>query len=180
MEAEPAPEPTTEPAAAPTTTPDTEQLAPVSVTESTAPSSDSAVDGTASDSAEPEQDDKSDVNDGIDGITREIAFPVLGPVRYSDDFGACRDACARHHKGNDMLGVRMQPLLAAVDGTVTKINLQSKDISGASIRITGDDGWYYGYYHVNNDMPGTDDGQATSEWQVEPGLSVGSRVRAVR
>ena len=77
-----------------------------------------------------------------------------------------------------MLGVRMQPLLAAVDGTVTKISLENQGISGVSIRITGDDGWYYSYFHVNNDTPGTDDGQATSEWQVEPGLSVGSRVRA--
>ena len=150
----------------------------MSVTESPAPSSESAVDGEASQSAEPVQDDESDVNDGIDGITREIAFPVLGPVRYSNDFGACRDGCARHHKGNDLLGVRMQPLLAAVDGTVTKISLANQGISGATIRITGDDGWYYSYFHVNNDTPGTDDGQATSEWQVEPGLSVGSRVRA--
>ena len=77
-----------------------------------------------------------------------------------------------------MVGVRMQPLLAAVDGTVTKISLENQGISGVSIRITGDDGWYYSYYHVNNDTPGTDDGQATPEWQVEPGLSVGSRVRA--
>jgi hypothetical protein len=124
------------------------------------------------------QDDETDVNDGIDGITREIAFPVLGPVRYSNDFGACRDGCARHHQGNDMLGVRMQPLLAAVDGTVTKISLENQGISGVAIRITGDDGWYYNYFHVNDDTPGTDDGQSTPEWQVAPGLSVGSRVRA--
>jgi hypothetical protein len=72
----------------------------------------------------------------------------------------------------------MQPLLAAVDGTVTKISLANQGISGATIRITGDDGWYYSYFHVNNDTPGTDDGRATSEWQVEPGLAVGSRVHA--
>ena len=72
----------------------------------------------------------------------------------------------------------MQPLLAAVDGTVTKISLDDQGISGDTIRITGDDGWYYNYFHVNNDTPGTDDGHATPEWQVEPGLTVGSRVRA--
>jgi len=115
---------------------------------------------------------------GIDGITRPIAFPVLGPVRYSNDFGACRDGCARHHQGNDMIGVRMQPLLAAVDGTVTLLRYESVGISSVTIRITGDDGWYYNYFHVNNDTPGTDDGHATHEWQITPGLTVGSRVRA--
>jgi murein DD-endopeptidase MepM/ murein hydrolase activator NlpD len=170
---DPASEPTAESAPAPTTPPSAEHLPPAVGTESPAPSSTSAVD-EASLPEQPAQDD----GEGIDGITRPIAFPVLGPVRYSNDFGACRDGCARHHKGNDMIGVRMQPLLAAVDGTVTKISLENQGISGVSIRITGDDGWYYGYYHVNNDTPGSDDGRATTEWQVQPGLSVGSRVRA--
>ena len=124
---------------------------------------------------DPAPDDETD--DGIDGVTREIAFPILGPVSYGNDFGACRDDCARHHKGNDILGVRMQPLLAAVDGTLTDFS-PDHGISGVSIKVTGDDGWYYGYYHVNNDTPGTDDGNATPEWQLAPGLTVGSRVRA--
>jgi hypothetical protein len=46
------------------------------------------------------------------------------------------------------------------------------------ITITGADGWYYNYFHVNNDTPGTDDGAAGPEWRVSPGLTVGSRVRA--
>ncbi len=65
---------------------------------------------------------------GIDGITRAITFPVLGPVSYSNDWGACRDGCARHHQGTDILGVRMQPLLAAVDGTVTRVRLENAGI----------------------------------------------------
>ncbi len=115
--------------------------------------------------------------DGIDGITRPISFPVLGPVRYANDFGACRDGCARHHQGNDIIGVRMQPLLAAIDGTITMIR-NEQGIAGVGIRVTGDDGWYVNYFHVNNDTPGTDDGQANLEWQVSPGLAVGSRVHA--
>ncbi len=114
---------------------------------------------------------------GIDGITRHIAFPVLGPVQYSNGWGACRDGCARHHEGTDMLGVRMQPLLAAVDGTITNIRTES-GISGNGITVTGADGWYYNYFHVNNDTPGTDDGAAGPEWVVSPGLTVGSHVRA--
>ena len=91
-------------------------------------------------------------------VTRPIAFPVLGPVRYSNDWGACRDGCARRHQGTDMLGVRMQPLLAAVDGTVTRIRYENAGTAGAVITVTGADGWYYNYFHVNNDTPGTDDG----------------------
>jgi Peptidase family M23 len=176
---EPATPPTTEPAVTPPTLPDRElpHRAPAIETESPAPSTEPAAD-PASAAEQPAEDDEPVEADGIDGITRPIAFPVLGPVQYGNDFGACRDGCARHHQGNDMIGVRMQPLLAAVDGTVTKISLDNKGISGVSIRVTGDDGWYYNYFHVNNDTPGTDDGQATPEWQVEPGLTVGSRVRA--
>jgi hypothetical protein len=131
-------------------------------------------------------DDVDDVDDvdeldapiGIDGITRGITFPVLGPVSYSNDWGACRDGCARHHQGTDILGVRMQPLLAAVDGTVTRVRLADAGIAGVVISLTGDDGWYYNYFHVNDDTPGTDDGLAGEEWQISPGLAVGSRVRA--
>src|SRR5690606_36480765 len=37
-------------------------------------------------------------------------------------------------------------------------------------------GWFYVYLHVNNDTPGTDDGQATFEQAFVPGLAVGQRV----
>ena len=36
------------------------------------------------------------------------------------------------------------------------------------ITVTGADGWYYNYFHVNDDTPGTDDGAAGPEWQVAP------------
>jgi murein DD-endopeptidase MepM/ murein hydrolase activator NlpD len=171
---EPAPAPTTPPAAPPTTEPAPPTTHPAPAPHVPPPAS------TPPSTTTPPADDVPPVDDapGIDGITRTIAFPVLGPVRYSNDFGACRDGCARHHKGNDMLGVRMQPLLAAVDGTLSKAYLVNQGIAGVQLRVTGDDGWYYNYIHVNNDTPGTDDGRATPEWQLAPGLTVGSRVRA--
>ena len=113
-----------------------------------------------------------------DGIVRPIAFPVLGPVRYGNGWGNCRDGCARRHIGTDMIGVRMQPLLAAVDGTITRIRYENEGTAGVVITITGADGWYYNYFHVNNDTPGTDDGAAGPAWQVSPQLTVGSPVRA--
>ena len=53
-----------------------------------------------------------------------------------------------------MIGVRMQPLLAAVDGTITRIRYENEGTAGVVITITGADGWYYNYFHVNNDTPG--------------------------
>jgi Peptidase family M23 len=126
---------------------------------------------------EADHPDQPATADGIDGITRPIAFPVLGTVQYANGWGDCRDGCARRHVGTDMLGVRMQPLLAAVDGTITRIQTDA-GISGNGITVTGADGWYYNYFHVNNDTPGTDDGLAAPHWQVSPKLTVGSRVRA--
>ena len=169
-EPEPAPEPTV-PAADPEPEPEPETPAPDVTTDP-----DPVPPSSPSDPA-PAGPDTPAATPGIDGITRHIAFPVLGPVRYSNDFGACRDGCARHHQGNDLLGVRMQPLLAAVDGTITNIRTES-GISGNGITVTGADGWYYNYFHVNNDTPGTDDGAAGPEWVVSPGLTVGSHVRA--
>ena len=111
-------------------------------------------------------------------VVRPIAFPVLGSVNYGNDWGNCRDGCARRHQGTDMIGVRMQPLLAAVDGTVTRIRYENVGTAGTVISITGADGWYYNYFHVNNDTPGTDDGLAGHEWQISPQLTVGSTVKA--
>ena len=85
---------------------------------------------------------------------------MLGTVQYANGWGDCRDGCARRHQGTDMIGVRMQPLLAAVDGTVTPIRYENAGTAGNVITITGADGWYYNYFHVNNDTPGTDDGLA--------------------
>jgi murein DD-endopeptidase MepM/ murein hydrolase activator NlpD len=113
-----------------------------------------------------------------DGSYRSLVFPVLGPVTYADGWGDCRDGCERSHVGTDIIGVQMQPLLAAVDGTITRVSPVSTGISGVAISITGPDGWRYNYFHANNDTPGTDDGTALQAWEIAPGLEVGSTVRA--
>jgi len=72
------------------------------------------------------------------------------------------------------MGRKMQPLVAAVDGTVVVLRHEA---SGNSLYIRGDDGWYYDYLHINNDTPGTDDGANRFAHAFAPGLAVGSRVR---
>jgi hypothetical protein len=115
---------------------------------------------------------------------RLIAFPVLGPVTYSDDYGDCRDDCARFHQGNDLIGVKMQPLLSAVDGVVTAIH-EDEGIHGIGVTITDDDGWSYMYLHVNNDAPGdvnlndpAADRALLARWHMPTAITVGASVRA--
>lgn len=109
---------------------------------------------------------------------RPIVFPVIGPVRYTDTFGACRDGCTRTHKGVDIFGDKLSPLVAAADGTVVAIRRSALTRAGNEITIRDDEGWYYLYLHLNNDSPGTDDGANPQSWIVASRLKVGMRVRA--
>jgi murein DD-endopeptidase MepM/ murein hydrolase activator NlpD len=110
---------------------------------------------------------------------RAISFPVAGPITYYDDWGACRGGadCPRRHIGNDLIGRRLQPLLAATDGVVTHLVLDHPT-AGWGLVITDAQGWDYRYYHVNNDTPGTDDGAAPAQWRLAPGITEGSTVTA--
>ena len=98
---------------------------------------------------------------GAAPVVKPIVFPVDGTVTYTDTFGACRDGCARTHEGQDLMGKKMLPLLAAVDGVVHRVMFNNTSSGGNSVTIKAADGWTYHYLHVNNDTPGTDDGQAT-------------------
>lgn len=123
---------------------------------------------------------------------REIRFPVLGPVMYRNDWGECRDGeiapsgmsaaeattCPRHHAGNDLFGVKLQPLLAAVDGTITEL-LDEEGKAGNGVAIEGADGWTYHYFHMNNDTPSSkNDGANAWVWRYAPDVRVGATVRA--
>ena len=77
-----------------------------------------------------------------------------------------------------MLGTRMLPLVAAVNGTVTSLRDDSSGSTGNMITITDDDGWSVIYMHVNNDTPGTDDNANRREHAFAPGIAAGVRVTA--
>ena len=118
-----------------------------------------------------------DVNDPANqGPSRAITFPVIGPVQYSDTYGAPRSG-DRTHAGQDLMGSKMQELVAASDGTVTYLTIPEAPY-GYMLTITDDEGWSYHYIHINNDTPGTDDGQASPEHVFAPGIERGARVEA--
>jgi hypothetical protein len=110
---------------------------------------------------------------------REMTFPVVGPVSYSDTWGACRGGgCRRSHKGADLFGAKLAPLVAAADGVIVSVRRTAATTAGNKIVIEDDEGWRYVYFHLNNDTPGTDDGANPQAWIIANRLRVGDRVEA--
>jgi hypothetical protein len=109
---------------------------------------------------------------------KPIVFPVDGTVTYTDTFGACRGTnCERRHEGQDLMGKKMMPLLAAVDGTVDRVVFNNTSSGGNSVTIKAADGWTYHYIHVNNDTPGTDDAKATRGQAFPANIVAGATVK---
>ncbi len=107
--------------------------------------------------------------------TKDITFPVAGSVSWTDTYGACRDGCTRRHEGQDLIGSKLQKLVACVDGTIVSLKYGS---TGNALYLRSDsDGWYYAYLHINNDSPGTDDGANPYGWAFASGIAQGVRVR---
>ncbi len=109
---------------------------------------------------------------------REITFPAIGDVHFTDTYGAPRSG-GRTHEGVDILGEKMTPLVAAVDGTVSWMRHDAaNNLSGNMLTITDADGWKYHYIHINNDTPGTDDGANRYDEAFGPGIEEGATVQA--
>jgi hypothetical protein len=105
---------------------------------------------------------------------RTIIFPVIGKVTYYDDFGVPRSG-GRLHEGQDLMGKKMLPLVAAVDGTIINVNYPEESW-GYSVTIKDSDGYTYHYIHMNNDTPGTDDGQGDGMNAYAPDVKEGNKV----
>ncbi len=97
-----------------------------------------------------------------DGALYRITFPVqadhIDDVYWSDTWGAARSG-GRSHIGVDIMGSRMIPLVAANDSVVTWGEFDNA--GGNIVRLRDTNGWEYQYIHINNDTPGTDDGNAS-------------------
>ncbi|MEN9557875.1 MAG: hypothetical protein RL141_244 [Candidatus Parcubacteria bacterium] len=105
---------------------------------------------------------------------RTITFPTETTVTFTEDFGDGRSG-GRLHEGNDLMGRKMMPLYAAVDGTVRSIN-SPEETWGYAVTLRDSEGWTYHYLHINNDMPGTDDGAGGEVNAYAPGIARGVNV----
>lgn len=101
-------------------------------------------------------------------VSYSLVFPVQGSNNFGDHFWANRGSGVHH--AVDVMAPKMTPIVAVASGTIQWVGRNC-----CSLRIKHDDGWSSGYIHMNNDTPGTDDGQG---WGIAPGLQSGSRVSA--
>ncbi len=126
--------------------------------------------------------------------TAEVAFPVLGPTRLAaPDCGDAQDVaenagstgspaeieaaglCAEEAPGI-VFGVKMQPVLAVVDGVITDV----RNVPGDTISVTITDatGRSFVLAGFNDDTPGTNDGAAPDHLRLSALAVVGQSVRA--
>jgi len=107
-----------------------------------------------------------------------LTFPVNGPASFTDSFYSARST-GQHH-AQDLMSSKMIPVVAAAAGTVRYVNYSRNpnDLNPercCTLVLDHDDGWASWYIHLNNDTPGTDDGQG---WGIADGILPGVHVAA--
>lgn len=105
---------------------------------------------------------------------RPIVFPTDASLTVDDNYGVDRSG-GRVHEGIDIMGPKLTPLYAAVDGRIRHLNIP-EETWGYAIVLQDDEGYTYHYLHVNNDTPGTDDGEGGEEHAYAPGIAEDVRV----
>lgn len=105
---------------------------------------------------------------------RAIEFPVEGDVTFTDDFGDPRSS-GRTHEGIDLMGKKMMPLLSVIDGVVSFI-VNPQAPWGYYLVLKDAENYTYHYVHINNDTPGTDDGNGGVQNAYAPGIEEGVSV----
>ena len=112
----------------------------------------------------------------VRGVPARIIFPIVGRVRYSDDFGDPRPGGT--HQGNDILARRQAPVVAVEAG---KVGFWTDSASaGCMLYLHGRSGTMYEYIHLNNDLTHGNDnrGSCVDGVAYAPGLKDGAHVRA--
>ena len=112
-----------------------------------------------------------------DLVEYDLAFPVHGDHHFTDWFWSRRSGGIHH--AQDIMADKLTPVVAAADGTIRQVNWSSGSTVIAdrccSLVLAHDDGWQSRYIHLNNDTPGTDDGQG---WGIADGIVPGVHVTA--
>jgi len=105
-----------------------------------------------------------------------IRFPQLDEqTEFVDSWGAARSG-GRSHQGTDLMGTKMAPVVAVLDGVIDGMGRGPR--SGYYIRIDHGDDVSSWYMHLNNDTPGTDDRRGGPENAFAESLAVGDTVEA--
>jgi hypothetical protein len=110
------------------------------------------------------------------GVPDPFIFPVVGPYRYTNDFGDAR--AQGHHEGNDILAPKRSPVVAVEDGKIRFWTTSAR--AGCMLYLYGASGTTYLYIHLNNDVTMANDnrGKCAPGGSYWPGLKDGQRVVA--
>jgi hypothetical protein len=110
------------------------------------------------------------------GVPSPIIFPVVGPYRYTNDFGAARQQGS--HEGNDILAPKRSPVVAVEDGKIKFWTTSAR--AGCMLYLYGVSGTTYLYIHLNNDVTMANDnrGKCVAGGSYWPGLKDGAKVVA--
>jgi hypothetical protein len=91
------------------------------------------------------------------GTVPSILFPVVGPVKYYDDFGEPRGGI--RHQGNDLVGTKRTPVVAVEPGKVEYWT--TSRTAGCMLYLHGVSGTDYQYIHLNNDLTTRNDNRGS-------------------
>ena len=113
---------------------------------------------------------------GAAKVPVKIVFPVVGPVQYSDDFGAPR--AGGGHQGVDIMAPRKAWAVAAEAGKVKFWTTSAR--AGCMLYLYGQSGTTYLYIHLNNDLTAKNDnrGKCVAGTAYARGLKSGAKVAA--
>jgi peptidoglycan LD-endopeptidase LytH len=92
-------------------------------------------------------------------------FPVKGPNSFINDWGFARSG-GRTHKGTDIMTPRNTPVVAVVNGTISKASHADKGLGGITLWLRGTDGNSYYYAHLESIAGGISAGTKVSAGQV--------------
>ena len=110
------------------------------------------------------------------GSVPRLIFPVLGDVKFTDDFGDFRPQGP--HEGNDLLAAKRSIAVAAEPGKIKFWTTSSS--AGCMLYLYGKSGTTYLYIHLNNDVTKDDDnrGKCVPGTAYAKGLKDGAHVVA--
>ncbi len=113
-------------------------------------------------------------------VSYPMVFPVVGEHYEWDSFWEPRTDDVHH--ATDIVADKMTPVVAVASGIITYVNWSTtpgdthpNPSRCCAVVVHHDDGWETWYIHLNNDTPGTDDGEG---WGIAPGIVVGAHVAA--
>jgi hypothetical protein len=109
-------------------------------------------------------------------VPNPIVFPVVGPYRYTNDFGDPRPQ--GRHEGNDILAPKKATVVAVEDGKIKFWTTSAR--AGCMLYLYGASGTTYLYIHLNNDLTKGNDnkGRCVPGVSYWPTLKDGAKVVA--